>query len=234
MTRIPSLLLAAALLAACSEGEDRSSAEPGAAPSRAQAPQAPAQQPAAPPGGAAPGAAPFMLGTADTPGALVGTEGTYGGPSHFGDPDSGAATPAMAGAPAGLVDAARGPVAVMEEVRPPPLVNAENRDIRRTRSYFLQPPTIPHKIDNYQIDRNANRCMECHARIRAEESRAVPISISHYTGRDGNILADISPRRYFCTQCHVVQMETDPLVVNRYEDVAEVLRREAAQRSAQR
>jgi cytochrome c-type protein NapB len=29
---------------------------------------------------------------------------------------------------------------------------------------------------------------------------------------------DVSPRRYFCTQCHVPQDEVKPLVVNRYED----------------
>ena len=29
---------------------------------------------------------------------------------------------------------------------------------------------------------------------------------------------DVSPRRYFCTQCHVPQDEVKPLVANRYED----------------
>ena len=40
--------------------------------------------------------------------------------------------------------------------RPPPLGNPENKDVRRERAYPMQPPTIPHKIDDYQLDRNVN------------------------------------------------------------------------------
>jgi nitrate reductase cytochrome c-type subunit len=32
----------------------------------------------------------------------------------------------------------------------------ENKDVRRERAYSMQPPTIPHKIDNYQVDLNVN------------------------------------------------------------------------------
>jgi nitrate reductase (cytochrome), electron transfer subunit len=128
------------------------------------------------------------------------------------------------------VDVMRGPVPITETAKPPALSNAENKDIRRERSYFLQPPTIPHKIDNYQVDKNVNRCMFCHARTKAEESKAVPVSITHYADRDGNWLADISPRRYFCTQCHVVQLEVKPLVGNNYEDVEDILKREATKK----
>ena len=41
------------------------------------------------------------------------------------------------------------------------------------------------------------------------------MSVSHYMDRDGNFLAEISPRRYFCEQCHVVQFDAKPLVENR-------------------
>ena len=105
-----------------------------------------------------------------------------------------------------------------------PLVNAENNDRKRTRSYAMQPPTIPHKTDNYQVDRFANKCMTCHARTRVGETQATPISITHYQDRDGNFLADVSPRRYFCTQCHVVQMETGEAVKNRFRDVDSIIR----------
>ena len=37
-----------------------------------------------------------------------------------------------------------------------------------------------------------------------EESQAPMVSVTHYMDRDGNFLADISARRYFCEQCHVV------------------------------
>jgi cytochrome c-type protein NapB len=118
----------------------------------------------------------------------------------------------------GRVDAMRGPVPLDAEPTPPPLANQENKDVRRMRAFAMQPPTIPHKIDGYQIDINANRCMFCHARTRIEESRAIPVSPTHYMDRDGTMRGDISPRRYFCTQCHVPQDEVKPLVANRYED----------------
>ena len=110
------------------------------------------------------------------------------------------------------------------EPKTPPLVNAENDDRKRVRSYAMQPPTIPHKTDNYQIDKNANKCMTCHARTRVGETQATPISITHYQDRDGNFLADVSPRRYFCEQCHVVQMQTEPVVKNRFRDVESIIR----------
>ena len=95
---------------------------------------------------------------------------------------------------ADFVDAMRGTVPINETTHAPTRSNAENKDILRERTYFLQPPTIPHKIDNYQLDKNANRCMFCHARTKAEQSKAIPVSITHYMDRDGNLLADISPR----------------------------------------
>ena len=112
-----------------------------------------------------------------------------------------------------------------QEPRTAPLVNAENNDKKRVRSYAMQPPTIPHKTDNYQVDRFANKCMTCHARTRAGETQATPISITHYQDRDGNFLADVSPRRYFCDQCHVVQMQTEPPVKNRFRDVESMIRK---------
>jgi cytochrome c-type protein NapB len=117
----------------------------------------------------------------------------------------------------------RGPIPVDQEGKVAPLVNAENNDRKRVRSYAMQPPTIPHKTDNYQIDRFANKCMTCHSRTRASETQATPIGVSHYQNRDGEVLADVSPRRYFCDQCHVVQMETGLLVKNRFRDVDSIL-----------
>ncbi len=32
--------------------------------------------------------------------------------------------------------------------------------------------------------------------------------------REGQMLADVSPRRYFCTACHVPQADAQPLVPN--------------------
>ena len=126
----------------------------------------------------------------------------------------------------GMVDAMRGRVPLAEESTPPPLQNQENKDIRRTRAFAMQPPTIPHRIDGYQVDKNANRCMACHARTRIEESKAIPVSPTHYMDRDGTMRGDISPRRYFCTQCHVPQDDVKPLVGNTFEDFEAVRKRE--------
>jgi nitrate reductase (cytochrome), electron transfer subunit len=123
----------------------------------------------------------------------------------------------------GSVDAMRGNTPLAEETRPPALMDAENKDLRRVRAYSMQPPTIPHKIDGYQIDKNANRCLFCHNRSRVEETQAIPLSVTHYMDRDGNVLAAISPRRYVCTTCHVTQADAKPLVGNTFEDVDTVL-----------
>jgi cytochrome c-type protein NapB len=127
-----------------------------------------------------------------------------------------------------LVDALRGPVPIADEPKPPPLGNPENRDVRRERAYSMQPPTIPHKIDNYQVDLNVNTCLLCHSRGRAPLTQAIAVSVSHYMDRDGNFLAQISPRRYFCQQCHIVQFDVRPRVDNRFEDVEELVQRAAA------
>lgn len=103
------------------------------------------------------------------------------------------------------------------------LQHASNKDIRRERAYPMQPPTIPHKIDNYQVDLRANKCLSCHARTKVEQSQAPMISVTHFMDRDGNFLADVSPRRYFCTQCHVTQTENAPLVNNSFIAVDELI-----------
>jgi len=123
-------------------------------------------------------------------------------------------------------DPLRPAVPFEQEPKTAPLVNAENNDRKRVRSYAMQPPTIPHKTDNYQVDKNANKCMTCHARTRVGETQATPISITHYQDRDGNFLADVSPRRYFCEQCHVVQMQTEPAVKNRFQDVETLIKKQ--------
>ncbi len=45
------------------------------------------------------------------------------------------------------------------------------------------------------------------------------ISVTHYMDRDGNFLAELSPRRYFCQQCHVVQTDAKQLVGTDFTDL---------------
>jgi nitrate reductase (cytochrome), electron transfer subunit len=95
-------------------------------------------------------------------------------------------------------------------------------DVRKMRAYPEQPPIIPHSIEGYQLSVNANRCMSCHKREFTEGSGAPMISVTHYMTREGQMLADVSPRRYFCTACHVPQAETAPLVGNTFVDMSEL------------
>ncbi|MEJ5988482.1 nitrate reductase cytochrome c-type subunit [Ramlibacter sp. PS3R-8] len=115
-----------------------------------------------------------------------------------------------------LQDAARGPAAVPDTTRPPMLGNAVNDDVRRPRNYDTQPPTIPHRVDGYQVDRNFNKCLDCHARGKASFSQAIPVSATHYFDRSGKELPHISTRRYFCMQCHVPQDSVPPIVGNSF------------------
>lgn len=109
--------------------------------------------------------------------------------------------------------------AIDEELTPPPLSNPSNDDRRRVRNYPEQPPIIPHTIRGYQVDLNTNRCLTCHSRRAVEESQAPMVSVTHFVDRDGQTRAFISPRRYFCTQCHVTQTEVRPLIGNDFIDV---------------
>ncbi len=120
----------------------------------------------------------------------------------------------------------RGEAALDSQNRTESIPKVENEDIKRKRSYPMQPPTIPHKIDNYQVDLNTNKCMSCHDRKHTEDSQAPAVSVTHYMDRDGNFLATVSPRRYFCDQCHVVQLEAKPLVENDFQDIDDILKRQ--------
>ena len=85
--------------------------------------------------------------------------------------------------------------------------------------YVYQPPLIPHRIRGYELSTNANKCLSCHSFKRSVESGATKISVTHYETREGQILSDVSPRRYFCLQCHVVQADTRELIKNNFKPV---------------
>lgn len=91
------------------------------------------------------------------------------------------------------------------------------------RNYPEQPPTIPHEVERYQVDKNFNQCLTCHSRARSAATGAPMVSITHYLDRDYQPLAAVSPRRYFCLQCHVPQHRVEPLIGNRFLAIDEVL-----------
>ncbi len=88
------------------------------------------------------------------------------------------------------------------------------------RNFQKQPPLIPHSIKGYNITQNFNKCMDCHSKERAEETGATKVAKSHYLDREDKKLSNISPRRYFCMQCHVPQFDAKPLVENTYKQAA--------------
>ncbi len=85
------------------------------------------------------------------------------------------------------------------------------------RDYVQQPPLIPHKTDGYNITMKYNKCMDCHSWTRYKETGATKVSLTHFKTRDGQELSNISPRRYFCQQCHVPQVDAKPLVANKFK-----------------
>jgi cytochrome c-type protein NapB len=77
-----------------------------------------------------------------------------------------------------------------------------------------QPPLVPHNITGMRITADQNTCLGCHA---VEVSGAPKPHPAHYTDRDGIVGTIISQRWYFCTQCHVGQVDAKPLVENMFE-----------------
>ncbi len=118
----------------------------------------------------------------------------------------------------------RGETKIDSQSKPSAIANVVNKDIKQARNYPMQPPVIPHKIRNYEINLNTNKCMSCHNRNRTEESQAPMVSVTHYMDRDGNFLAEISPRRYFCNQCHAPQTDAKPLVDNDFVDMHSLMK----------
>jgi cytochrome c-type protein NapB len=160
-----------------------------------------------------------------TAGLLIGRGGheRTPGPVALPAPEDPVGSSALGRSDMRQLDGLRRGVPVDEEAAPLPMARVENFDRKRLRAYPMQPPTIPHSIDGYQVDSNSNRCMLCHARANAEKFQAPPVSVTHYMDRDDQFLAAISPRRYFCNQCHVVQTDALPLVANTFEDIDAVL-----------
>jgi len=84
------------------------------------------------------------------------------------------------------------------------------------RSYKIQPPMIPHETEKDEITLQTNTCMKCHSKKNHEKEKAPEIGESHYVDRDGNVLEKLSTRRYFCNQCHAIQVDAQPLVDNEF------------------
>jgi cytochrome c-type protein NapB len=105
---------------------------------------------------------------------------------------------------------------IMTEKIAPKFREQEQSPTRRVRSFPMQPPTIPHSIEGYVLTKELNQCLICHNGNVAPQMKAPAVGESHYANGDGEYLTNISPRRYFCTQCHVPQSVKKPLVENNF------------------
>src|SRR5262245_24451460 len=119
--------------------------------------------------------------------------------------------------------ALRGPTPLDQEGPPPLMTPEQNTSEREARNYPEQPPVIPHSTEGYEVSVRGNKCLSCHARTRVRESQAPMISITHFSDREGQFLASISPRRYFCTECHVPQHDVKAPVDNDFVDIDTLL-----------
>jgi cytochrome c-type protein NapB len=112
----------------------------------------------------------------------------------------------------------------LEDLNPAPEVLKQQMpgDGMFGRAYRQQPPLIPHRIDNYQVTKDYNQCLQCHDWPANLKAGAPKVSETHYNDREGNRLDKISGTRFFCTQCHVPQADAKPLVTNTFRNASEV------------
>lgn len=98
-----------------------------------------------------------------------------------------------------------------------PDINQYNKDsgIQARDGLFL-PPVVPHSIRGMQVSKNTNRCLECHGPETAPVTGATVLSKTHFYDRQDKLGETVSPRRYFCLQCHVPQTNTPDITEQTY------------------
>jgi len=117
------------------------------------------------------------------------------------------------------ISSLRGSLALSEAKSPPPVYKLKLDLEKFERNFKTQPPLIPHKVAKYRINLKTNRCINCHGKAKYKEEEAPMIGKSHYMGADGKEMAKIDMSRYFCSQCHVPQVDAKPLVSNTFMGV---------------
>ena len=82
------------------------------------------------------------------------------------------------------------------------------------RTFVHQPPLIPHDVSEFSVSTTKNDCLDCHG-VKGDDA-PMPHK-SHYMDRDDKKSDTVSSRWYFCSQCHVGQVEATPLVENTFQ-----------------
>ena len=120
------------------------------------------------------------------------------------------------------VSSLRGPIELDQDSKAPEMKKYPKDGEPIARDYIQQPPLVPHTIARYKINLKSNKCLSCHSWKNYRQYGATKISQTHFEDRDDNVLANVSARRYFCTQCHVPQTNAKPLVENEFKPVTAI------------
>ena len=120
------------------------------------------------------------------------------------------------------VSSLRGPIEIDQDSKAPEMKKYPKDGEPIARDYVQQPPLVPHTIARYKINLKSNKCLSCHSWKNYRQYDATKISQTHFEDRDDNVLANVSARRYFCTQCHVPQTNAKPLVENKFKPVTAI------------
>lgn len=120
------------------------------------------------------------------------------------------------------VSSLRGPIELDQDSKAPEMKKYPKDGEPIARDYVQQPPLVPHSIARYKINLKSNKCLSCHSWKNYRQYDATKISQTHFEDRDDNVLANVSARRYFCTQCHVPQTNAKPLVENEFKPVTAI------------
>jgi len=116
----------------------------------------------------------------------------------------------------------RGEVQLNDGQKSEDLKKVQKNQDAMNREFLHQPPLIPHRVDRYKVNLKSNKCLSCHGWKNYRKEKATKISLTHYETRDGKALSDVSPRRYFCDQCHAPQTNAEPLIDNVFTTVGDL------------
>lgn len=119
------------------------------------------------------------------------------------------------------VESLRGGESITGSIPPPEMQRYKKDKENIPRTFEQQPPLVPHLNERYTINLKENECLECHMKEPGkDEAKSVEMSESHFVDRNGNQLDRPSAARHFCTQCHVPQVDAQPLVDSDFKSLA--------------
>ena len=126
----------------------------------------------------------------------------------------------LVGQAAADLNSLRGAEALPTTAQAPKLMRFINDKENVERTFEEQPPVVPHDNEKYTISITENKCLDCHMKQPGkDEAKSVEMGESHFVNRKGEKLDKPSAARYFCTQCHVPQVDAPPLVGTTFQSV---------------